>query len=245
MEISEKIIKLAEEIKKHRISTKIIEELKIKNEALEYHSKKLEKNVKILKLNTIKQNYLLKQITELKESENKLKINLEKSEKAYTFIVTTPTEVSNTICSEINKEILKAKYKVLICSPWITYIGEEFSSLKNNKIDLKIITRCVKEDINKGTTDLEKFRTLKDDFNAGIRYNNDLHAKIVIIDNSVAIISSANLTKKGLLSASYESGICIKDKNIVDKVSMFFNEIWEESKPLTKQFIKNVSSNKR
>ena len=102
----------------------------------------------------------------------------------------------------------------------------------------------LKEDIEMGITDLEKFRALKDKFGAEIRYNNDLHAKMVILDSSVAIISSANLTKKGLF-VNYEAGICLKDANMVNKVAQFFNEMWKESEPLTQQAIKNVLSNEK
>ncbi len=137
---------------------------------------------------------------------------------------------------------------MLICSPWITYIVDELSDFKKKegkkKINIKIITRLIKEDVKKGVTDLDKFRVLEDTFGAEIRYNNDLHAKMIIIDDSVAIISSANLTKKGL-SVNYEAGVCLRDKNMVNKVTQFFNDIWEESKPLTQQTIKNVLSEGR
>jgi len=248
MKISKEITELAENIRKHRIDIKLVEELKIKKELLENQIKELEKSIKILKLNTIEQNQLLKQIKELEEDKKKLRLNLEKLKEAYTFIVTSAKETSETVYGEISRELSKAQQEVLICSPWITYIVEELSNFKKKengkKINLKIITRLMKEDIEKGVTDLDKFRVLKDTFGAEIRYNNDLHAKMVIVDDSVAIISSANLTKKGL-SINYEAGICLKDKNMVDKVVQFFNDLWKESKPLTEQSIKNVLSNKK
>ena len=67
---------------------------------------------------------------------------------------------------------------------------------------------------------------------------------MVIVDNLVAIISSANLTKKGLY-VNYEAGICLRDKDMVNKVAQFFNDVWKESKPLTQQAIKNVLSDKK
>jgi len=247
MEISKEIIKLAEKIKRYRTDIKLVEELKIKKETLEKQVGELEKSIKFLKLNTIGQNKLLEQIRELEEDKKKLKLDLENSRKTYNFVVTTSNdEASNTVYGEISRELSMAQQEVLICSPWITYLLEELSSLNkksNKKINIKIITRLLKEDIEKGLTDLDKFRVLKETFGAKIKYNNNLHAKMVIIDNSVAIISSANLTKKGL-SVNYEAGVCLKDKNEVNKVTQFFNDIWKESKPLTQQVIKNVLSNK-
>lgn len=247
MKVSKEITELAEKIKKYRTDVKLVEELKIKKEALEKQVEELEKSIKILKLNTIEQNILLEQIKELEIDKKKLKLDLEKSREAYTFIVTTPNEASNTVYGEISRELSKAQQEILISSPWITHIIDELSSFKKKegkkKIDIKVITRLIKEDIEKGVTDLDKFRVLKDTFGAEIRYNNDLHAKMVVLDNSVAIISSANLTKKGL-SVNYEAGICLRDKNMVNKVAQFFNDVWKESKPLTQQAIENVLSNK-
>lgn len=248
MKVSKEILELAEKIKKYRTNLKTVEELRIKKEALEKQVEELEKNIKLLKLNTIEQNKLLEQIKELEVNKKKLKLDLEKSNEAYTFVVTTPNEASNTVYGEISRELSKAKKEILISSPWITHIVDELSSFKKSgskkKIDIKIITRLLKEDIEMGITDLDKFRVLKDKFGAEIRYNNDLHAKMVILDSSVAIISSANLTKKGL-SVNYEAGICLKDANMVNKVAQFFNEMWKESEPLTQQAIKNVLSNEK
>ena len=67
---------------------------------------------------------------------------------------------------------------------------------------------------------------------------------MVILDSSVAVISSANLTKKGL-SVNYEAGICLKDKTMATKVAKFFNDVWKESEPLTQKAIKNALSNKK
>lgn len=245
MNVSEELIELAKKIKKYRTDYKLVKELEIKKEALEKHVEELERSIKILKLNILEQNKLLEQIKELEIEKKKIKLDLQKQTEAYKFIVTSPqpNETSNTVYGEISRELQNVQKEILICSPWITHIIEELSSFKKKgekkKIDIKILTRLVKEDIDKGVTDLDKFRVLKDVVDAEIRYNNDLHAKMVVMDNSVAIISSANLTKKGL-SVNYEAGICLRDKNMVNKVAKFFNDVWKESKPLTQQAIENV-----
>ena len=237
MDVSKEIVELAEKIKKYRTDTKLIEELETKNEVFENQINDLEESIKILKLNTIEQNKRLGQIKELEKDNKKTKLDLERLKGAYTFITTTSKDASNTVSGEISIELSKAQQEVLICSPWITYIVDELSDFEKKeckkKINLKIITRLIKEDIEKGITDLDKFRVLKD-FGAEIRYNNDLHAKMVIIDESVAIISSANLTKKGLY-VNYEAGICLRDKKMVYKVARFFDDVWEESTPLTEK----------
>lgn len=244
LKASKEIIDLAEKIKKHRTEVKLIEELKLKNESLELQIKDLEENIKVLKINTIEQNKLLKQIKELEQEKKKLKLDVNRLDEAYAFVVTTPNETTNTVYGEISRELSTAKKEILICSPWITHIIEEFSRFKKKetaKINIRIITRLIKEDIEKGVTDLDKFRVLKNVLGADVRYNNDLHAKMMIIDNSIAIISSANLTKKGL-TVNYEAGLCIRDKKNINKATEFFNEVWKKSNPLTEEAIQKVIS---
>ncbi|MFH1127363.1 MAG: phospholipase D-like domain-containing protein [archaeon] len=247
MKVSKEIIELAEKIKEYRKDTRLIEELKIKKDVQEKQIESLEESVKILKLATIEQKEIMEQNKDLEEEKKKLKLDLERSKGAYTFIVTTPNEAQNTVYGEISRELSNAKKEILISSPWITHILNELSYFQKtngkNKIEIKIITRLIKEDIDRGITDLDKFRVLKDNYGADIRYNNDLHAKMLIIDNRVAIISSANLTKKGL-SVNYEAGICLRDENMLNKVRQFFNAVWNDSKPLTQQAIEAVLSNK-
>lgn len=248
LRVSKEIVDLAEKIKKYRIDKREVEELRIKNEALEKQISEMKESIKLLKLNEIEKSKQLVEIEQLEGDNKRLKLDIERLRNSYSFIITTPDKASNTVYGEVSRELSSAKEEVLICSPWITYVIDEFSGSKKvgnkKKIDIKIITRLLKEDIEKGVTDLDKFRVLKNTFGAEIRYNNNLHAKMVIIDRSVAIISSANLTKKGL-SVNYEAGVCIRDRNMVPNVVQFFGDMWSESIPLTENSIKLCMQGKK
>ncbi len=54
---------------------------------------------------------------------------------------------------------------------------------------------------------------------------------MMFIDSEVAIISSANLTRKGL-GVNYEAGVLIKDPDQVKKAIEFFQGVWDESEDL-------------
>ena len=122
-----------------------------------------------------------------------------------------------------------------MCSPWITYLVNEFKGFKQD-VNLKIITNFRKEDVKRGITDIDKLRALQD-LGAEIRYNNNLHAKMVFIDGKTAIISSANLTKRGL-SVNYEAGSVIKDYEKVQEAVEFFDNVWKDSEILTSELIR-------
>ena len=104
-------------------------------------------------------------------------------------------------------------------------------------MNIKVITNCRDEDIKSGITDKDKLRVLHDNIGADLRFNNKLHAKLMIIDSKVAIISSANLTRSGL-HVNYEAGVIIKKKRDVLKAAEFFNDVWMRSKPLTIDMVK-------
>lgn len=130
MKVSKEIVELAEKIKEYRIDTKLIEELKIEKGLQEKRIEELEEGIKKMKLATIKQIELMERTKELEEENKKLKLDFEWLKGAYTFIVTTPNEASNTVYGEICKELSNAEKEIRICSPWITYIVDELSTFK-------------------------------------------------------------------------------------------------------------------
>ena len=57
------------------------------------------------------------------------------------------------------------------------------------------------------------------------------HAKVYIIDDKIAYIGSANVTKAGLRQlnpANYEAGILTEDPGIISSIKDFFSMIWNE-----------------
>ena len=205
----DEIIKKADEVRKIRISTKEIEEYKIETKAQKSQIEEMDANIIQLRKSILDQDLLQDRISKLEE-EIKIKTeDLENLKKDYTFVVTCPAHASRTVYGEISRAIDLAKKEIHICSPWITYILDELDSVnKRGNIKVKVITRLVKEDIETGFTDLNKLRALRENYGAEIRYNNNLHAKMIIVDGKVAVISSANITESGL-KVNYEAGISI------------------------------------
>ena len=188
----------------------------------------------LLNKELIDQEELMKQIRDLKNEMKDLKNESVQNSEMYNFVVTSSNNV-NTVYEEIRKSLSDAKKEVLVCSPWITYLVDEFKGFHQD-VSLKIITNFRKEDVKRGITDVDKLRVLQD-LGAEIRYNNNVHAKMVFVDGKTAIISSANLTKKGL-SVNYEAGAVIKDPEKVGEAVKFFENVWKESEDLTPELIR-------
>jgi sugar-specific transcriptional regulator TrmB len=238
LEVSEDKLELVRKIREYRGCKEAIKTLKMENELLNVDREDFNKNFVNLQAELIDRSELLDEINNLKRENNELKLNLKNCNDYFDFIVTSHDEV-NSVYGEIRSCLSEAKREVLVCSPWITYLTTEFSNF-NKKVNIKVITNWRDEDIKSGITDLDKLRVLHDNIGAVLRFNNDLHAKLLIVDSKVAIISSANLTRNGL-QVNYEAGVVIRKKHDVSKATKFFNDVWERSKPLPIDMVKGVS----
>lgn len=201
IEFSKEDLELIGKIRTYRSDKTLLKTLKAENEVLKAKNFEIQDDFVNLNKELIDREELIKQIRELKREKRDLKEKLVQIAEKYKFVVTS-TDSVNTVYGEIRNSLNDAKEEVLVCSSWITYLVNEFKGFPQG-VRLKIITNFRKEDVKRGITDVNKLRALQD-LGAEIRYNNNFHAKMVFIDGKTAIISSANLTKRGL-SVNYEN----------------------------------------
>ncbi len=235
MKVSEDNLDLVDKIREIRGGEERIKVLEAENELLKASNVEYKSKLVDLFSDIIDWGELLDEISNLKMELNQVKLDLESVDDYFEFLITSPSKVSSVL-GEIRKCLNGAKEEVLVCSPWITYLASEFKNFNKN-VKIKVITNWRREDIKSGITDLDKLRVL-DDLGAVIRFNNDLHAKMLIIDSREAIISSANFTRRGLL-VNYEAGVIVRKRADVLQAVNFFNGVWDESKSLTMEMIKN------
>lgn len=91
-----------------------------------------------------------------------------------------------------------AQRRIWVTSPWITsgavnlFLRDALPRVGSEELDIRIVYR-VKEPKDLEITELEALKTLE---GAGcqIRYSTRLHAKLILVDQRGAIVSSSNLT---------------------------------------------------
>ncbi|KAF5079763.1 PLD-like domain protein [anaerobic digester metagenome] len=150
---------------------------------------------------------------------------------------------------KIHERISYAQSHIYIIYPWIT-LGEELvtafeNAVSNNPdLELYLITKLQKEDVFKRIhqlDDVEQWKTIFKD-KIFIKYNNHVHSKIVVIDDSEMILGSSNLTGSGLGSSreneghpQIEANLYTDDPDAVAEGSNFFADVWnhETSKDYT------------
>jgi hypothetical protein len=162
-----------------------------------------------------------------------------KHEKITEFVPTFLKEDRSAL-RKIHEMISRAKNHIYIVYPWIT-LGEEFiipfeNALSvNEDIEMYLITKLEKEDVFRNLHHLEDVEKWIKIFgsNMSIKYNNNIHAKMIIVDDKEMIVGSSNLTGSGLGSSreyegkpQIEANIYTNDPNALEEGLKFFLRLW-------------------
>jgi len=126
-------------------------------------------------------------------------------------------------------ELIKnSKTNIRITSPFIKEnICNEIVNAKNEETKLKLITSFKIKNIYNGSLDINGLETLINNESI-IKNHSNLHAKIYIFDDKLAVISSSNLTNGGLLT-NYEYGVLLNEKKIVYKIIDDFDKLFTDN----------------
>ena len=115
----------------------------------------------------------------------------------------------------------KTKKELLISSPFVNLEGVKILSnsiRKRANVNISLVTNLTTNNIINGVTQPTALLELYKKFNQiKVSSLGRLHAKVYLIDDKVGIITSANLTKGGLVS-NFEYGVLINDERIVSTI---------------------------
>jgi len=117
-----------------------------------------------------------------------------------------------------------AQEELLIASPFLSHeplkkivsiVGDQRRSCE---IHVDILTNLAVDSLLSGTLDVAGLLYLAQSLpNSTVTYLPSLHAKIYVVDTRVAVVTSANLTSKGL-AGNHEYGVLLRDPTLVYQV---------------------------
>ena len=118
----------------------------------------------------------------------------------------------------------KAQQKQDVASPWITVkeITERLKAAQQRGVQVKVLARQIESDQTEIFYDL-----IANDID--VTTDDDLHAKMVIVDQQELFLSSANLSGRSL-TTNLEVGIHTTDSAIVTSASVYFRNIFQQAK---------------
>jgi phosphatidylserine/phosphatidylglycerophosphate/cardiolipin synthase-like enzyme len=144
--------------------------------------------------------------------------------------------------NDLSEELISnAKNEVLIVNPFIQNcsLSRTLEDTHNNGAKVTVVTRPPDE------KDPERARYLKEEQEyhsklkeAGINliYNNQVHAKLIVVDNSIAIVSSMNFYSGSTGGRTWEAGLITTEnktvKSIVDSINKLQEKLGRKNKRL-------------
>ena len=148
-----------------------------------------------------------------------LNIGLSKSNKMYELV---PSPVEN----KLTQVIKGAEKSLFVAVPYIKNYGVELLTKNARTNELRLITNFSIQNVTGSGFDIKAMLNLWDRFTLEVSSLQSLHAKVYIADGKTAFITSANLTRGGLVE-NYEYGIVLQDKrlvtDIVEDMNNYFN----------------------
>lgn len=114
----------------------------------------------------------------------------------------------------------QGKREVIIVNPFVTKsnIGDSMGKIAQSEVEMFLITREPLDD-HYSAEDKIKFLTSLAKKGVKMYYNKHVHAKIVIVDRSVVIVSSLNFYPNAISGTSWEAGLVTIDDEVVDAIS--------------------------
>lgn len=147
------------------------------------------------------------------------------------------------IVAKLREVLRNAKSEVLIASPHIYYtdwLTAELKPLIAEGVSVRIVTwpsyerknfRHV-EDVGEDRKQLFTLRRFLEMFEPGtVRINDNIHAKLVVVDESEVLVTTANFTQTGLWE-NYESGYWAENEELAKQAKEFFEIVWNAKETL-------------
>jgi len=155
----------------------------------------------------------------------------------YKFLLSPWKNEFINVISETRKELF-------VSSPFINVEGVRILSdavQTKSSIEISVITNLTTQNIVNGITEPAALLELYNQFGqVKISSLGRLHAKVYLIDNTIGIITSANLTSGGLIG-NFEYGVLIDDKEIISTINKDMQKYYSLGNILDKDLLKKIS----
>lgn len=161
--------------------------------------------------------------------------SLERKLKKHEIIKNPPW--SGDLLAKMKEMLQRAEKEILITSPHIYYtdwLTAELQPLMGRNIKFRIITwpsykREMYRNVEEVQEDKKQYFTLKrflEMFPSGsVRLNDNIHAKMIVIDEREVLITTANLSQTGLYE-NYEVGVYAENSDLAKQAKEFFETVW-------------------
>lgn len=148
---------------------------------------------------------------------------------------------TETFRNLLGEAIKNSKKSIVVLSAYITTTGIKWleEQINNKEINCTVVSRWNKKDLAQGSSDIACYDLAKKN-NWKFKVLEDLHAKVMLIDNEVLFLGSPNLTGAGMSLipvSNKEIGIKVKP---IDKDLHIVNQLVEDATEINDQIIEEL-----
>ena len=124
------------------------------------------------------------------------------------------------------KLISHAKTEIMVANPFIQSCDLSNTLIEASKkgVIVKIITQLPKDNNPTNLKDKQDYHSILNEAGISIIYEKYIHAKINVVDNKVAIVSSMNFYARSSAGGSWEAGLVSINSEVVMKAHNFLTK---------------------
>jgi len=118
------------------------------------------------------------------------------------------------------KLISKAQSEVLVVNPYIDRcdLSNTLREANKNGVTVSLITRPPKTENRSFQRSKEEYHKVTKEEGIRLTYHKAVHAKLIVVDRAIAIVSSMNFISGSSGGASWEAGLVSMEKTVVESI---------------------------
>lgn len=129
---------------------------------------------------------------------------------------------------DFSKELIShAKFDVLVANPFIQDcdLSNTLLEASKNGINVQIITRPPQDKHPEYLRKKQEYHSKLKQESISLFYDAKVHAKLIVVDRAIAMISSMNLYAESSAGASWEAGLVSTDQTVVNSIANSFSKV--------------------
>ena len=130
--------------------------------------------------------------------------------------------LEDKLLDELSEKLIEqANVDVLVVNPFVErcHLSNTLKSAIAKGISVRLVTRSPTSEKYQYQEKKQKYHSKLKEEGVSITYDDSVHAKLIVADRAVAIVSSMNFVASSSGGASYEAGLVTVERNVVQSVA--------------------------
>jgi len=144
--------------------------------------------------------------------------------------------LDNMDLDDLSKQLIRrANKEVLVVNPFIQScsLSKTLEEASQRGAKVTVITRPPRED-DQYTTEKEEYHAKLKQEGITLIYNKETHAKLIVVDNEIAVVSSMNFYSGSSGGKTWEAGLASIDENVVKSIANAIRKLQRSSQKATR-----------